>query len=396
MKTFDKLFWKYFIPFLVMIFVILFFPYLFTQLSWVDFILASPDSLGTTIGGTMGPFIAILAAGLTFMAFWVQYKANVQQRADIKVERFENRYYEMLKWHRDNVSQFEIANLHKGQKAIVQMYREFTFIWKVCDQCIKYVYCKDSKSTLNYSPAQKTQLAYTIFFFGVGEISEKGNRHYLPEFDSELVEIIFQKLRKAQNKFDRAFSRQKDYKSINIKIGGTDFKYESNYFPFDGHSSRLGHYYRHLYQSVKMAVTENFYSDLLSEEEVKLKRYQYVKLLRVQLSNHEQALMYFNAFFVAGQVWWEDSPKDDLGNEKQVSYFLEWRIIKNVPFNLVKDFAPHPVHEFYSRLVNRGWDIESKDGKLGLKKRLKESFEWITEDILDDLIKEDSGSTKQD
>ena len=38
--------------------------------------------IGDTIGGITGPFIAIAAAGLTFIAFWVQYKANIQQRQD--------------------------------------------------------------------------------------------------------------------------------------------------------------------------------------------------------------------------------------------------------------------------------------------------------------------------
>ena len=55
--------------------------------------------IGDTIGGFMGPLIAIAAAVLTFMAFWVQYKANIQQRNDIALERFENNFYEMLQLH---------------------------------------------------------------------------------------------------------------------------------------------------------------------------------------------------------------------------------------------------------------------------------------------------------
>ena len=45
----------------------------------------------------MSPFIAIAAAILTFFAFWVQYKANEQQKIDLKVERFENKFYELLR-----------------------------------------------------------------------------------------------------------------------------------------------------------------------------------------------------------------------------------------------------------------------------------------------------------
>lgn len=44
----------------------------------------------------MGPFVALAAAGLTFIAFWVQYKANIQQRHDIAIERFESNLFEMI------------------------------------------------------------------------------------------------------------------------------------------------------------------------------------------------------------------------------------------------------------------------------------------------------------
>lgn len=44
----------------------------------------------------MGPFVAIIAAWLTFIAFWVQFKANNQQRHDIAIERFESKLFEML------------------------------------------------------------------------------------------------------------------------------------------------------------------------------------------------------------------------------------------------------------------------------------------------------------
>ena len=44
----------------------------------------------------MGPFVAILAAGLTYIAFKVQYDANIQQRKDLQIERFERNLYEML------------------------------------------------------------------------------------------------------------------------------------------------------------------------------------------------------------------------------------------------------------------------------------------------------------
>lgn len=45
-------------------------PVLFVKFSIIDF--TSTGQIGDTIGGIMGPFIAILAALLNFIAFWAQ------------------------------------------------------------------------------------------------------------------------------------------------------------------------------------------------------------------------------------------------------------------------------------------------------------------------------------
>lgn len=86
--TFDINFWKSFSWFLLLVIVICCLPWLLAKHAWIDF--SSTGEIGDTIGGIMGPFVAIAAAGLTFIAFWVQYKANIQQRHDIAIERFES------------------------------------------------------------------------------------------------------------------------------------------------------------------------------------------------------------------------------------------------------------------------------------------------------------------
>ena len=92
--TFDKGFWKSFGWFLIIAILICCLPWLFTREIGFDF--TQTGQIGDTIGGIMGPFIAIAAAGLTFIAFWVQYKANIQQRHDIAIERFESNLFEMI------------------------------------------------------------------------------------------------------------------------------------------------------------------------------------------------------------------------------------------------------------------------------------------------------------
>ena len=93
--TFDKRFWKSFSWFLIIALLIFCLPWILAKHSWwIDF--TETGQIGDTIGGIMGPFVAIAAAGLTFIAFWVQYKANIQQRYDIALERFESNLFEMI------------------------------------------------------------------------------------------------------------------------------------------------------------------------------------------------------------------------------------------------------------------------------------------------------------
>mgnify|MGYP006981304488 FL=1 len=73
--------------------IILFLPILLTKFPFCISDFSNTGPIGDTIGGIMGPFVAIAAAILTFLAFWVQFKANEQQRKDIALERFESNLF---------------------------------------------------------------------------------------------------------------------------------------------------------------------------------------------------------------------------------------------------------------------------------------------------------------
>jgi len=96
-KTFDISFWCCLAAFAVIIAGICFLPSQLVKSGYPDF--RCTGQIGDTIGGIMGPFVAIAASILTFIAFWVQYKANIQQRSDIALERFEHNFFEMLQLH---------------------------------------------------------------------------------------------------------------------------------------------------------------------------------------------------------------------------------------------------------------------------------------------------------
>lgn len=76
-------------------------PLLVTRFSIVNF--SNTRQIGDTIGGIMGPFVAIIASFLTFLAFLMQYQANEIQKKELKrqsmvhdQELFEAKLYQML------------------------------------------------------------------------------------------------------------------------------------------------------------------------------------------------------------------------------------------------------------------------------------------------------------
>lgn len=139
-KTFTWDFWWCLSIFIILIGIICYFPALFTESGRLDF--RNTGQIGDTIGGIMGPFVAIAAAILTFLAFWVQFKANEQQRKDIAKERFESNLFQLIQVQEEitNNLQFSAhdgsdvlynANI-SGRQVFRAIYEEKTFpFWGV-------------------------------------------------------------------------------------------------------------------------------------------------------------------------------------------------------------------------------------------------------------------------
>lgn len=117
-KTFTKDFWIYLGFFILIIFAICKLPAHFAQ-SECYTLYKETGPIGDTIGGTMGPFVAIAAAILTFLAFWVQFKANEQQRKDIALERFESNLFELIHIQQDITNNLIFVEKN-GKNNIVQ------------------------------------------------------------------------------------------------------------------------------------------------------------------------------------------------------------------------------------------------------------------------------------
>ncbi|WP_111672684.1 putative phage abortive infection protein [Algoriphagus litoralis] len=353
------------------------------ELSFINY--KNTGGIGDTINGIAAPFIALLAAGLTYLAFYVQFRANQQVAEQFKYERFENKFYESLRVHKENVQEIQIDSKHQGRKAFVWMYKEYRFIYQltkaIYDDMSSNDEIRDDLGVLiKYDECQLAKLAYIIFFFGVGEVSNKGIDYYIGDFDKKLNKKIIKFLLRCKMKYS---NKGNGRKWMNIKAGNYNDSISElyvNFEPFDGHVAKLGHYFRHLYQLIKLASTDPILNRENEDEEKKI-RYEYVKQIRVQLSNHEQAMIYYNSFFDAGKVWWGDETIDKKtkfeGKKYDLSYFLDYQMIKNIPYNLTDGIGPDPKSMFFVKFLERGYSVNSPEEQDKLKEKLRNDFfEW--------------------
>ena len=337
--TFDKSFWIYIIVFLITIGVICFFPYWFTNFSWFNFDFTETGQIGDTIGGIMTPFIAIAAAGLTFLAFWVQFKANEQQRQDIAKERFESKFYELLRMRRQNIEGVKIEDLEQ-REVFKELFHEF----KMCFKILYNVFDTQQKITTNksfyeqFNIAKKINLVYLIFFYGYKNI-HSFTYEQTDVSDNEEWNKIKRELYDNFNENSRFWIKAPSSISMwNTKIKTSEGQLKLNdylhsyYRPFQGQSQLLGHYYRNKYQTVKYIHEQN--DKFLSFE----KKYNYVKILRAQLSDYEQILFYYNTLSVLGYDW-IDGGKDSL--------LVLYKMIKNIPLSLVVELKPDELFQYF-------------------------------------------------
>ncbi|MFM2307632.1 MAG: hypothetical protein RLZZ367_2301 [Bacteroidota bacterium] len=383
----------YFILFfgLVAIFIL---PFLFTIpaiFSWTTY--ADKGPVGDLINGVAGPFIALMAAILTFLAFYIQYKANTiqilnnresvaqfKQQLDLQksqfesqikiqnqqfetqqklnsIERFESRYFELISLHKSNVEEIKIVpymlsdRMFAGRNAFVKMYYEFRLIYhlveefindsenkvkEIPEEILEVILKKPGTLVPGFLPSDKeklTKIAYSLFYLGVGQTSANLILPVLSNLTNQRFSMFLVRwLYQFQNGYRKKLMEKK-YSNLYKYVGEyckVDLAIRNNlvqYIPLQGHVSRLGHYYRHLYQTVKFV--DSCEESILNEKE----KYDYVKTIRAQLSAHEQAMLYYNFLSAGGENWVKEG------------LVKKYRPIKNIPLPLTA-FAFKPEDKF--------------------------------------------------
>ena len=302
--------------------------------------------MGDSFGGTMGPVIAWIAAILTFAAFYIQYEANKEQRSqfakqadDTVIERFENRFFELIRLHRENVQEQNIQDIITGRKVFTTYYFELRYIYFVLEST------HDTHSPV--SPLTKeelTNLAYLIFFFGIGHTTQSVFAHITPKYVTEAFFIqTLERLEREKSKYRKIAAdielaktrpglNMPSHEDLVIEHNGKKAVFMQVYQPFTGHGTKIGHYFRHLFQTVKYVANQD--NPLFTK---KLK-YSYVKILRAQLSNFEQIIFYYNSISLLGEAWLKNG------------YIKDYKLIINLPLSFA-DFGMQPEEKFENEIL---------------------------------------------
>lgn len=263
---------------------------------------------GDFIGGYIGTILAFGSVILLYLTFRNEQISSAH-------EKFENKFFGLIDLHKNNVSEIEFSGT-RGKKVFVLMIREFREILEVAKGVLK-----ELKLTL--TPEEKMNFTYMVFYYGIGPNSTRILKAALINFDKQLIEQVIKKLE--EEKLRRIVKRNRRF----------------NFRPFGGHQSRLGHYYRHLFQTVKF----------VHNQDLKVDKKSYVKILRAQLSNHEQALLFLNSLSYLGKNW------------KREKLIITYELIKNIPKSFFNEATEIDVKNIYPEFEFEWEEIEKTHKK---------------------------------
>lgn len=326
-------------------------------------------NVGDAIGGITAPIIGI--ASILLLCITLKAQKDASNKSEL-----ENRIFQMIGLHRKNVEEMhsEAKNLD-GQDV-------FNMISKQIDECAEdvslflrdieceQVYSADFlKSLKEIRPEAdcisfaRLDISYSIVYIGVrDEYIETLKTLLCKRYKEDFIWPLLLCLRlRLVNNIKEGYKEWKDFceETIADRVRLATAIWEANpsspeyskkallRYPnlctnhnklYWGHSFRLGHYFRHLYSTVEYIDSQ----DNLTDDE----RYEYVKILRTQLSNTEQMVFVANSFSDMGGPW------ELFRKEKDNKHYITtYNLIKNIPQEEIygvkyRQFFPNVQYEF--------------------------------------------------
>jgi hypothetical protein len=243
---------------------------------------------GSFAGGFVGSIFSLAA-------FLLLFETLIQQQRLFHFQQFESNFFNLLNLHRQNLAELRKRIPIHGDK-YEEGRRVFIELRKDYGEILQIVRRTDASLKIRLAPIDIANIAYLVLYYGVAEtVFGKGQN------ETSVLREILSKL-----------SYNEEFCDVLIE-GCRECMDEANkYMKFNGNQSRLGHYYRHLLQVIRFVD----HSKYLTTEQKR----SYVDIVRAQLSNHEQLLLFYYAISVLGKNW-ITSP----------NLIVKYELIKNIP-----------------------------------------------------------------
>lgn len=336
--------------------------------------------VGDFISGVVGTMFSL--AGVILLIWTLK-----DQRENFHKERLEGIFFEMVRFHRDNVNEITYTyhdptlSSNPEHRVTAEKRKVFRLIFSDFKDAFNElkplfesssemdIYCSEYLSHLTKNATvierkidvyllARIDITYLIIFFGVGEEGKEGilnitSNRYKTDFVKASIEFaglkpkkeltewgIWKRNNALNNSFEVAkaiLNKRKDnsYSSPHLNPiffsdgeGFNHYPYYSGKYHkyYGGHQFRLGHYFRHFYQTVKFIDSEK----LLAYKE----KYKYIKIIRGQLSTYEQIIFFLNSLSTLGRVW-EIEKRYEAAEaiEPNQQLITKYNLIKNVPYD---------------------------------------------------------------
>lgn len=361
------------------------------KISWEN-----TSQISDFFGGVVGTLLSAMGFILIYLSFNSQTETQIDQKNQFLESQIENRFIELIKIHKETVKDLEYEGLEKlnGQKVIDFIVNQFEACFKEIEPFFKEINPNNLYKTeilsgikemailrsLNLIQLAKIDIAYSIVFFGTSKDDLKSlNRLLKQQYNEILIDNVlsFIKLKssKTENLEKWEIIQKKDLSSQQISTILNKYKqdrtvnktqFDSDYqdaFEFllnksqtdkyyGGHQYKLGHYFRHLFLTVKY-INEQKIIDYK-------KKYNYVKMLRAQISTIEQYLIFYNSLSFMGRAWELEHINSTPSNDQKNSWlFTKYNFVKNIPDLtqptglVLNDYYPDLHFEFETKPTTR-------------------------------------------
>lgn len=278
---------------IVVLLIILLWIKVTSEIRWLMPSMEASGQLGDSFGA-----VNALFSGLAFAAVVITLILQVKsQEKNAEIER----YFKMIDFYQNSISNITTTTLAiekdsskatekvQGRKAFAEMKLQLK---KLLDLINKI----NSKEGYGYSKEQVAEIAYLVFYYGANGAWKEFLKEVLKDYHhhDELVGKVLDHLKVP------AYSR--------YALGRTN-------------QTDLSAYFRNMYNAIKL-VDE---SKRLTEQE----KYDYVKILRAQISNPELYILFFNLLSPFGKKW------------KTSGYITRYRFLDNIPELYCDGYEPN-------------------------------------------------------